>query len=352
MKINIKNIRLKSICATLFISLFLACNNGIEELEKRNTFLSSLANLGNDFLTIFTSFGDSLGGVLAFNAETKKSDVGKYFKNIEKGLTTTKTNLEKIVADMKDQGHPNATAVESAVSKLVNDTLNNIINGAKTVSDAIGITDAELLGNGAIYTSAAGSKGEVEKLVNGIKAIVDVVLDTKEGNPEAGDVKKATDGSGNRNGGNNQDGEAGKLFNGTNAGTNANAKKSAADAAKAVGAVTGADILKAMSKSDDSAKLAAGNDVSDAKQDAVIAGAMALRAMAKGGKFAGSSDNDSGAVAPIVKGAAVSAVNKALNTLTIAIRKTIDAGLKEVKKAMNINANDVSVTTESGTATK
>ncbi|AHH11797.1 Variable outer membrane protein, partial (plasmid) [Borrelia coriaceae ATCC 43381] len=70
------------------------------------------------------------------------------------------------------------------------------------------------------------------------------------------------------------------------------------------------------------------------------------------GKFAGSSDNDSGAVAPIVKGAAVSAVNKALNTLTIAIRKTIDAGLKEVKKAMNINANDVSVTTESGTATK
>ncbi len=43
---------------------------------------------------------------------------------------------------------------------------------------------------------------------------------------------------------------------------------------------------------------------------------------------------------------AVRAVTKALNALTIAIRKTIDAGLKEVKKVMNINPNDISVTTE------
>ncbi|AHH11618.1 hypothetical protein bcCo53_001692 (plasmid) [Borrelia coriaceae] len=53
MKINIKNIRIKSICATLFIFLFLFCNNGIGELEKGNHFLSSLANLGNDFLNMF-----------------------------------------------------------------------------------------------------------------------------------------------------------------------------------------------------------------------------------------------------------------------------------------------------------
>ncbi|AHH11370.1 Variable outer membrane protein (plasmid) [Borrelia coriaceae ATCC 43381] len=65
MKINIKNIRIKSICTTLFISLFLSCNNGvIEELEKRNTFLSSLANLGNDFLNIFTSFSDMVTDTL------------------------------------------------------------------------------------------------------------------------------------------------------------------------------------------------------------------------------------------------------------------------------------------------
>ncbi|AHH11800.1 hypothetical protein bcCo53_001284 (plasmid) [Borrelia coriaceae] len=52
MKINIKNIRLRSICTRLFIFLFLSCNNSGEELENlknQNTFLSSLANLDNDF---------------------------------------------------------------------------------------------------------------------------------------------------------------------------------------------------------------------------------------------------------------------------------------------------------------
>ncbi|AHH11352.1 hypothetical protein bcCo53_001730 (plasmid) [Borrelia coriaceae] len=52
--------RIKSICATLFISIFFSCNNGIEELEKKNHFLSSLANLGNDFLIVLTSFGTCL----------------------------------------------------------------------------------------------------------------------------------------------------------------------------------------------------------------------------------------------------------------------------------------------------
>ncbi|AHH11438.1 hypothetical protein bcCo53_001603 (plasmid) [Borrelia coriaceae] len=34
MKINIKNIKVKSICATLFISLFLSCNNGGPEIRE------------------------------------------------------------------------------------------------------------------------------------------------------------------------------------------------------------------------------------------------------------------------------------------------------------------------------
>ncbi|UPA14171.1 variable large family protein (plasmid) [Borrelia turicatae 91E135] len=42
----------------------------------------------------------------------------------------------------------------------------------------------------------------------------------------------------------------------------------------------------------------------------------------------------------IVEVAAVSTVIKALDTLTIAIRKTIDIGLKEVKEVIKINTND------------
>ncbi|UPA11595.1 variable large family protein (plasmid) [Borrelia parkeri] len=46
----------------------------------------------------------------------------------------------------------------------------------------------------------------------------------------------------------------------------------------------------------------------------------------------------------IVEVAAVSTVIKALDTLTIAIRKTIDIGLKEVKEVMKINSTDTPLT--------
>ncbi|WP_330730623.1 Vsp/OspC family lipoprotein [Borrelia turicatae] len=47
-----------------------------------------------------------------------------------------------------------------------------------------------------------------------------------------------------------------------------------------------------------------------------------------------------------IKGAAISAVTKALGTLTIAIRNTIDVGLKTVRDAMNLNSTDTSVVSE------
>ncbi|MBW6187501.1 variable large family protein, partial [Pseudomonas aeruginosa] len=149
------------------------------------------------------------------------------------------------------------------------------------------------IGNVADQNGGAAGIG-VDSLVKGIKGIVDVVL-KGVGNADAGDDKKASDGSTARTA-NAADGEAGKLFASANAGTAENAKKSAADAAKAVGAVTGADILKAMVKDNgEAAKLAkeTSGNVTVAPKDATIAGGIALRAMAKGGKFAGPSDNAS-----------------------------------------------------------
>ncbi len=58
--------------------------------------------------------------------------------------------------------------------------------------------------------------------------------------------------------------------------------------------------------------------------------------MSKNGKFANGNNDAKKAV----EGAAISAVIKVLDTLTVAIRNTIDAGLGEVKEAMKINAND------------
>ncbi|AHH11261.1 variable large family protein (plasmid) [Borrelia coriaceae] len=335
MKINIKNIKVRSICVTLFISLFLSCNNGIEELEKQRDFILSISNLRQSFLDIFTSFGDSLGGVLGFKSETKKSEIGDYFKTVKETVEGIKGKLNTIVTDMKNENNSNASGTEAAVAAL-NKKLDQIIQGAKTVSDAIS-SASDPIANVATGDASGIAGGEVDNLVKGIKSIVEVVL--KEGKPDAGTENKADD-LGARTG--NGEGEAGKLFDdSSNAGSSP--KKAAADAAKAVGAVTGADILKAISQGDngDAAKLAKHNNsngnAGNSKNDAVIAGGIALRAMAKGGKFANGSSAD---VSTSVRRVAVSAVTKALNALTIAIKKTIDEGLKTVKEAIKIEPND------------
>ncbi|ETZ17331.1 Variable outer membrane protein [Borrelia duttonii CR2A] len=338
--------RVNRVMIMMMMVVVMGCNSGVVEAEQgKNKFLQSLVNVSNEFLNVFTSFGDMVGSVLGLNVNSKKSDVGKYFKTVQGTVEGIKSGLNKIVAEMKEEKNPNAESTESVVKKLVSETLDKIIEGAKTASGAIGTEGTELIGNVAAAASG-GVVGDVDKLINGIKGIVDVVL--KEGNPEAGTEKKALDGQTDRTGGNAADDEAGKLFNGTNAGAaGTNAKKSAADAAKAVGAVTGADILQAMIKVGGGAyKLANAkdDDKPSTKKDAIIAGAIALRAMAKGGKFAGQANAEDAIV--VVKDAAISAVTKALDILTVAIRRSIDIGLKSVKESMKINTNDTPVSSE------
>ncbi|ANA43937.1 VlpC65-2, partial (plasmid) [Borrelia hermsii HS1] len=325
--------------------------------KEESKFLKSIIGLGSNFLNVFTSFGDIVSKVLGFSTETKKSDVGAYFKTVQNTIQGTKDKLNKIVANMKREGNPNASATETAVKTLIDNTLDKIIEGAKTASEAIGIAGDELIGNvAAVGAGAAGAKGETENLIKGIKDIVDIVL-KNEGNAEAGDDKKVEDGNSSRGA---NAGEAGKLFGNTGnngAITDADAKKAAVDATKAVGAVTSADILQAIFKGNEgkAAKLAntnptaaaGGADANNAK-DATIAGGIALRAMAKGGKFANGNSNTN--VTAAIKGAAVSAVAKALDTLTIAIRKTIDAGLKTVEDSMKIAPDDTPVTSDKMTS--
>ncbi|ETZ17059.1 Variable outer membrane protein [Borrelia duttonii CR2A] len=72
--------------------------------------------------------------------------------------------------------------------------------------------------------------------------------------------------------------------------------------------------------------------VESAKKDAVIAAGIALRAMAKDGKFAAKKDEEKSAHA--VNGAVASAVNKVLTALTIAIRNRVDEGLKGINEVL------------------
>ncbi|ETZ17325.1 Variable outer membrane protein [Borrelia duttonii CR2A] len=123
--------------------------------EGKNKYLQSLVNVSEEFLNVFTSFGDMVGSVLGLNLESKKSDVGNYFKKVQETVQGIKDGLNKIVAGMKKGGNSNATATETAVNKLVAETLDKIIAGAKIASEAIGDA-SDLVGNVA-DTNGAGA---------------------------------------------------------------------------------------------------------------------------------------------------------------------------------------------------
>ncbi|AHH10134.1 hypothetical protein BPA_0039602, partial (plasmid) [Borrelia parkeri SLO] len=55
---------------------------------------------------------------------------------------------------MKSENNPNASTVETAVTNLVTTTLDKIIQGAKTASEAVGTTGDEFLGNVAAQNNS------------------------------------------------------------------------------------------------------------------------------------------------------------------------------------------------------
>ncbi|ASJ27781.1 VlpC-type protein (plasmid) [Borrelia turicatae 91E135] len=125
-----KRITLSALLMTLF--LLLSCGSGSSKTEDpQNKFLKSLISLSNDFLNVFTSFSNMVGGVLGFDTNTKKSDVGNYFKKIQETVQGTKDKLEKIVSDMKSENNPNAEATDTAVKALITNTLDKIIQGLR-----------------------------------------------------------------------------------------------------------------------------------------------------------------------------------------------------------------------------
>ncbi|WP_231439853.1 variable large family protein, partial [Borrelia duttonii] len=169
----------------MMMVVVMGCNSGVVEAEQgKNKFLQSLVNVSNEFLNVFTSFGDMVGSVLGLNVNSKKSDVGKYFKTVQGTVEGVKTGLNKIVSEMKKEKNPNSETTATAVKTLVENTLDKIIEGAKVASEAIGTEDHDLIGNiASAGAAAAGAKGETEKLIKGIKNIVDIVL-KNEGNAE------------------------------------------------------------------------------------------------------------------------------------------------------------------------
>ncbi|ETZ17211.1 Variable outer membrane protein [Borrelia duttonii CR2A] len=273
------------------------------------------------------SFGDMITGTLGIKADTKKSEIGKYFGDIEKTMISVKEKLNKVVAD-----NDNYSELKKSVNIFV-EQIDKIALGAKEA--ASGVAGDVAIGNAEAGKDAVPAKVEsVNSLVKGIKAIVEVVL-KKQGNADA--TKTA----------NSEHKTIGKLL-GNNASDGIESEAAATSAS--IGAISGADILQAIAKSDNvvsgvtiaNAKSAA--DIAAAQKatsdfgdtlkdkDAIIAAGIALRAMAKDGKFVAKTGENKSAYA--INGAIASAVNKVLSTLIMAIRNTVDSGLKEINKVL------------------
>ncbi|WP_434757251.1 variable large family protein [Borrelia puertoricensis] len=327
-----KRITLCALLMTLF--LFLSCGSGTTKMEdSKTTFLNSIANLGKGFLDVFTSLSDMITGTFGIKADTKKSDIGNYFTSIEKTMISVKKKLQDQIAT-----NGNYEKVKTVVDTFITGTLDKIAEGAKEASKG---ATGEAIGNAtsAGHGATPADKDSVISLVKGIKTIVDVVLKDKgdAGATKTGDDKK----------------DIGALFI-DNTGKADAKEENIAKASASIGAVTGADILKAIAnskenpntdsnegieKATDAAEIAISKAVANkkeikeagAKKDAIIAAGITLRAMAKDGKFAA---NNNAKDADAVNGVAANAVGKTLSTLIIAIRNTVDSGLKTISEVL------------------
>ncbi|UPA17527.1 variable large family protein (plasmid) [Borrelia coriaceae] len=335
MKINIKNIRIKSICATLFISLFLSCNSGvIEELEKKKTFADSLVNIGHSFQEIFTSFGNTIGDALGFSAvksTDNRSAVGDHFKKIGDGLTATKNKLNELSSKISETKNSDTKGVENAI-KGANDVFDKLITaltklaGVTKATDKIG--DAETGG-----APKPALVDDIKIIITEIKEIIGTAIGSgvkidigKAGDPVTNDGSKAPAvlvGKGN----NKADANAGPALAGGVAQADPWAMLDKIKDAK-----TGTVLAASNYDAGELATAVAGVGVNNvgAKTNADLAAAVALKAMTQGGKFSAQNSDEEGAV----KGAATSAVNKVLGVLDEIIRKTVSKSLEKVREAI------------------
>nr|ADJ40015.1 vls9 [synthetic construct] len=308
--------------------------------DPTNKFYQSVIQLGNGFLDVFTSFGGLVAEAFGFKSDPKKSDVKTYFTTVAAKLEKTKTDLNSLPKEKSDisstTGKPDSTgsvgtAVEGAI-KEVSELLDKLVTAVKTAEGASSGTDA--IGEVVDNDAKVADKASVTGIAKGIKEIVEAARGSEK-------LKVAAAKEGNE--------KAGKLFG--KAGANAHGDSEAASkAAGAVSAVSGEQILSAIVKAADAAEqdgkkpadatnpiaAAIGNKDEDAdfgdgmKKDDQIAAAIALRGMAKDGKFAVKGNNEKGKAEGAIKGAAESAVRKVLGAITGLIGDAVSSGLRKV----------------------
>nr|ADJ40013.1 vls7 [synthetic construct] len=312
--------------------------------DPTNKFYQSVIQLGNGFLDVFTSFGGLVAEAFGFKSDPKKSDVKTYFTTVAAKLEKTKTDLNSLPKEKSDisstTGKPDSTgsvgtAVEGAI-KGVSELLDKLVKAVKTAEGASSGTAA--IGEVVADAAKVADKASVTGIAKGIKEIVEAA-----GGSEKLKAVAAAKGENNKG--------AGKLFGKAGAAAHGDSE-AASKAAGAVSAVSGEQILSAIVKAaaagaaeqDGEKPAEAKNPIAAAigkgdgdadfgedgmKKDDQIAAAIALRGMAKDGKFAVKND-EKGKAEGAIKGAAESAVRKVLGAITGLIGDAVSSGLRKV----------------------
>ncbi|WP_106037641.1 variable large family protein, partial [Borreliella burgdorferi] len=295
---------MKKISSAIIILTFVAffsCKSNVSEVpENKNSatdvLYQSIIKLGSGFIDVFNAFSGFVADTF-FKSDPKKSDVKVYFESLSEKLKSTKEKLSGLsneksnVDGSEGTGAKVKNAVESAVKLL-----ESMITAATTAATAGGKAGSdEKIGNVATGAAGAGAKADAEnvkEIAGGIKGIVEAA---------GKDALKGV------NGANDDNKNAGKIF-ATAGGGGANADAAAvADVAKAVGAVDGKQILKAIveaagkgdagttaANATNPIEAAIGGDNDNGangfrqamKKSDQIAAAIVLRGLAKDGKFA------------------------------------------------------------------
>ncbi|AHH11443.1 variable large family protein (plasmid) [Borrelia coriaceae] len=340
MKINIKSIRVRSICATLFISLFLSCNNSgeIEVASEAERQAAESLKLGDTAKSVFSSFVDLIANTLGISvtSSTKKSDVSDKFKNlassIEKAIGQVQEAANKAginIEDDKDGGVGQAKKTLDELKKHIT-SLQTLTNDGEVVSGVKADSASQVQGTGA-------SIEDVQAAVKALKGIVDANTNKK--------IKPKTDtvSSGDTNGG--------KVLNTTGGGTAI--EENAAKALAIVNSVRGEDILYAIALANETdvvaeatianatapehaVKLAVTGaakttQTAERASKVAVAGGIALRSLLKGGKLDAAS---TAANINAVNGVGVTAVNKLLNAIENIVQVVVKQCLEQTAQIL------------------
>ncbi|WP_024653137.1 variable large family protein [Borrelia persica] len=345
------------------VMLVMGCNSGLieekEGLEKRNSFLDSLVKIGQGFQDIFGVFGNVIGDALGFNvvkSGDKRSEVGRHFEKIKKGLEDTNGKLKELSGDISGVKNVDGstTKVFKEAIQGVNEVFDKLIG---VLTKLAGVTnDSSILGATANNSAAVGAEeASVNVIIESVKAIVEVAK-------KSGIEIKSGDAGGEVAGGATTApaalvGKANSAAPDANSGPKLAAEVSKADPWAMIDKIQNA-VAKTGNVSGDNTNeagvLAVGNGVDNAgaKTNADLAAAVALKAITKGGKL---SSNNGAGEAEAVRAAATSAVNKVLGILDLIIMKTVNSNLEKVKEIFkSIEYSEIPRTeaTETGTVTK